>query len=57
MMSSQLAMIANRDDKKLTVIGIALIAAVANCAAAGALLFQILLYVFRIIEFYSTFAI
>ena len=36
MMSSQLAMIANRDDEKLAVIGIALMAAVAYCAAAAA---------------------
>ena len=36
MMSSQLAMIANRDDEKLAVIGIALMAAVAYCDAAAA---------------------
>ena len=37
MMSSQLAMIANCDDEKLAVISIALMAAVALCAAATAL--------------------
>ena len=49
MMSSQLAMIANCDDKKLAVNGMALMAAVAYCAAAAASMFQILLYIFRII--------
>ena len=50
-------MIANCDDEKLAVIGIALMTAMAYCPAAAALWFQIPLYTFHIIDFYSTFAI